>query len=194
MVNLGDGLRQLEETFQLTDLLLPFLLIFVIFYAILTKTNILGKDKRNWNTAVALVVALMAVIPHMLGYYPSGSDPVEIINNALPNVSIILVAIVMFLILIGLVGGNFDVAGTKLTGWVIILAAILIFIIFARAAGWLGPNLPSWLRWLNDSSTQALIVVILVLAVVVWFITREEKQTEGPKMWDDFGKWIKGKQ
>jgi hypothetical protein len=191
---LGDGLRQLEETFELTDLLLPFMLIFVIFYAILTKTNVLGKDKRNWNTAVALVVALIAVIPHLLGYYPAGSDPVEIINNALPNVAIIIVAIVMFLILIGLVGGDFDVAGTKLTGWVIILAAILIFVIFGRAAGWFGDRWPSWLRWLDDSSTQALIVVILVLAIVVWFITKDERQTEGLQFADNISKWLKGKQ
>jgi len=107
MVDLIRGLEVLERVGGLTDLLLPFVLIFTIIFAILQKTDILGKGKKNLNVALALVISLMVVIPHILQYYPDPQyDPVVIINSAIPNVSIIIVAVVMILLLIGLLGGE----------------------------------------------------------------------------------------
>jgi hypothetical protein len=189
-----DTLRNVEE-WGLTDVLLPFLLIFTIMFAILQKTNILGKEKRNWNTIIALIIALLFVIPHITNSYPAGRDLVDIINTALPNVSIVIVAIVMFLILIGLLGGEASWMGGTLSGWIAIIAAALVFIIFGRAAGWFARGTwPRWLWWLDDSQTQALIIVILVFGVIIWFITKGERK-EGPrfKFLSDIGDFFKGK-
>lgn len=188
-----DALRDLEK-WGLTDVLLPFLLIFTIFFAILQKTNVLGRDKKNWNITVAIVVGLLVVIPHITGSYPGGMDVVEIMNKALPNVSLVIVAIVMFLILVGLLGGDFDIAGKPLSGWIVILSAILVFFIFGRSAGWF-ERWPRWLWWLDDSETQALIIVILVFGIIIWFVTKDEsKKKEGPKFIDSIGKFLSGRQ
>ena len=89
---LQDFIRWLDDV-GVRDVMLPFLLIFTIFFAILQKTKVLGEGKKNMNLAVALVIALIVVIPHVTNDYPSEDvDPVAIMNKALPNVSIVLIA------------------------------------------------------------------------------------------------------
>jgi len=72
-------------------------LVFTIVFATLQKTKILGEDenkkpRKNFNAVIALVMGLAVVIPHVIGSYPPDGDVVNIINNALPNVSVVLVA------------------------------------------------------------------------------------------------------
>ena len=162
------------ENFGLTDALLPFLLIFTILFAILQKVQIFGKEKKNINVIVSLVIGLLVVIPHVTNSYPPGSDVVEIMNNAIPNVSIVIVAIVMVLILIGVFGSEVNVGGNSLAAWVAIIAFLAVGFIFGRAAGWFS-YMPSWLTWLDDPETQALVVVLLVFGILIWLVTKEPK-------------------
>ncbi|MBW2970838.1 hypothetical protein KY320_01610 [Candidatus Woesearchaeota archaeon] len=159
------------EALGLTDMLLPFLLIFTLVFAVLDKAKVFGKEKKNINMIVSLVIALLVVIPHVTGRYPPGGDVVEIINSAIPNVSVFIVAIVMLLIMIGVFGVNVNVAGTSLGGIVTLLAIIIIGVVFANSAGWFNMRMPSWLGFLNDPDTQALIVVLLMFGVIVAFVT-----------------------
>ena len=180
------------DTFQrldamgLTDVLLPFLLIFSIVFAVLNKAKLFGKDKKNIDVIVALVIALLVVIPHVTGTYPPGGDVVEIMNNAIPNVSIVIVAIVMLLIMIGVFGVNLDIAGSSLGGIIALLAALIVFFIFGRSAGWFGKNLPPWLGFLNNPDTMALIVVLLVFGIIVAFVTGDDDNRAGEGFMDFF--------
>jgi hypothetical protein len=122
--NLEEFVR-IMESWGLRDVMLPFLLIFVIFFAILAKVHIFGEGKKKYNLIVALVVALLFVIPHVLDKYPSNFDPVDIVNEALPNISIVIVAAIGALILIGALGGQVTQRPAYLTGGVIVVAAVI---------------------------------------------------------------------
>jgi hypothetical protein len=163
------------ESWGLTDALLPFLLIFVILFAILQKTKVLGEGKKNFNVIVSLVISLLVVIPHVTNSYPPEGDVVLIINTALPQVSIIFVAIIMLLVLIGILGGEAHWMGGSLSGWIAIISFIVIIWIFGRAAGWFS-YVPGWLRWIQDPDVWALIVILLVFGIVIWFITRDSEE------------------
>ena len=86
--------------FGLFDVILPFLLVFTIIFAILEKTRILGTAKikgeelpnRNLNSMVAFVVGLLTV---------ATANVVRTINESLPNVVLLTVVGVSFLIMIG---------------------------------------------------------------------------------------------
>lgn len=174
-----NGMMQLQEIGVL-DVILPFILIFTIVFAVMQKTKILGEDKdgkprKNFNGVIALVMGLAVVIPHVIHSYPSDeADVVLIINNALPNVSVVLVAVIMLLLIMGVFGGEVNIAGSGLAGWAVIFAIIATVVIFGHAANWF--NLPPWLGISNNSDTQALVVVILVFALIIWFITKEDKE------------------
>lgn len=173
------------------DVLLPFVLVFTIVFAIMQKTEILGKGKKNINTMIALVMGLAVVFPHVLGVYPERSDPVKIINDALPSVSIVLVAIVMLLLLIGLLGGEIKWLGTSISGWIAIICLLIILYIFGRAAGWWMGPLPNWLRWLDNEDTQAIIIILLVFGIIVWWITKDDSERKSnivTRVTDEIGK------
>ena len=84
------------QQYGVLDFLLPFLLVFTIIFAILQRTEILGKDKKNFNVVIALVLALLFIVPHMTGSYPLGYDPVQVINEALPSISLVAIAAVSY--------------------------------------------------------------------------------------------------
>jgi hypothetical protein len=183
-----DNFTMMLYDWGVMDVLLPFILVFTIVFATLQKTKILGEGKKQFNVMIALVMGLAVVIPHTTGAYVGwwGFDPVDVINQALPQVSIILVAIVMLLLIIGVFGNEFDIAGTSLAGWVVVIALIAVVLIFGSAVRWF--EMPVWLYFLQSSyELQALIVMILVFGVIIWFITKEPKKGEEER---GLGKWL----
>jgi hypothetical protein len=173
--NLEEFVRILES-WGLTDVLLPFILIFVVLFAILQKTRILGENQRRFNSVISLVISLAVVIPHVLGIYPRGGDIVEIINTAIPQVSIIIIAIVMLLLIVGILGGERNWMGGSLSGWVAILAVILILAIFGSAAGWWQGW--DWFHRFFGADAVAIVVMLLVFAIIVWWITKGDEADE----------------
>ncbi len=165
------GFSNLAYYFQqygVMDFLLPFLLVFTIIYAVLQRTKLLG-DKKNFNVIVALILALVFVVPHITGTYPLGYDPVQVMNETLPSISLVAVAAMMILILMGIFGASFAASFAP-----IIAIAAMVFVIYIFGAAlnlWTGPyDVFSW--WSSDLTE--LLIIILVFGLVVWFITKEK--------------------
>ena len=175
--NLEEFVRTMES-WGLTDVMLPFLLIFTIMFAVLQKTRILGEEKRQINMVVSLVFGLLVVIPHVTDSYPSGFDIVEVLNQALPSVSVVVVAVIMLLILIGLFGGEAKFLGAALPGWIAFLSLLVILFIFGNAAGWWGGQWGSWMTNFFGEDAIAIMIMILVFGIIIAFITGGEGERE----------------
>ncbi len=166
---------QILEGFGLTDVLLPFLLIFTISFVVLLRSGILAskpgaeqgdESGRKPSLIVALVMALGTVIPHVMGWYPSDYNVVMIINMSLPSVALWMVAIVMGLLLIGTVThGSFDPFAAIKGSWAVGIAAVVVGYIFMSSAGFF--NVPNFL---NDPDLQAVILILAVFGGVVALI------------------------
>lgn len=182
-MNFPDMIRYMADI-GVADVLFPFVLVFTVIFAIFQKVKIFGdaKEGKRFHVMIALVMAFAVVIPHVLNAYPPGADVVDIMNSALPNVSLVIVAILMFLLMIGIWGIEF--MGGSISGWIAILALLVVGYIFASSAGW-APEVPNWLSFLEDPDTQALIVIILVFGLIVWLITKEPKKKEDKGKFDD---------
>ncbi len=192
MVLVDDLIRSMEY-WSISDVLLPFILIFTVVYAVMQKSKILGKESDRFNVVIALVLAMSVVIPHVLDIYPKPSV-VDIINASLPQVSLIVVAIIMFLVIIGIFAKEIEFAGASLTGWAVLLALISVFSIFGSNAGWF--SMPSFLSFLNNPEMQSLVVIILVFGIIIWFVTHEPNKKGkgiGHGIGEIFGEWMKGK-
>ncbi|MCM2325906.1 MAG: hypothetical protein NDI94_05560 [Candidatus Woesearchaeota archaeon] len=161
------------ENLGLLDVLLPFILIFTIAFAVLQKSKILGPHAYRFNVMVGFVIGLAAVIPHVIG---RGPDVVVIINAALPNVSLLMVASMMVLLLIGVFGNDINIAGTNLASVVVLFSIIAVGYTFVAAAGY--ANLPTFL----DQETIDLLIALIIFGVIVNFITADpeaKKKDEG---------------
>ncbi len=154
---------------------LTFVLVFSVSYFLLKKIKLFGSDEKSKiHMILALILAIAAITPHFTNtYYGYGEtvDVVEIVNNALPSVSLLIVAIVLFLIVIAVFGVDLKLpGGTLLSGLVVIFSLLAIVYIFFTSAG----VIVDWnfLYWLDEDLKQ-IILVLLVMAVVIYFITSE---------------------
>jgi len=204
------------DRWGVSDVLLPFILVFAVVYAILLKIKFV-EDKKGINVTIALVMALTVVIPHITNRYPAGMDVVDMINRVIPNIMLVGVAVLLFLLLVGIfkveaanladVGYSFislvlvniwtAAAYPEITTFILIVSALAIGItlvvgegqaffgrlpiifgitiamIFHYTIGW-GSGLPSYLRFLNNSVFQTLVIGVLVFFFFMAFITREK--------------------
>ena len=180
------------ESWGLIDVLLPFLLIFTLIFAVLEKSKILGEEKKNLNTAIALIFALIVVIPHITGNLPAGYDPVLVINSALPSVSLVVVAVISLMIMIGVFAHEKIYLGLTMPGWIAFISVILLIIIFGSAAGWWTTGFDDWLDSTFGSDALAVFIMIVVFGVIIAFVTGGEGEREKVGMMKrigmDFGK------
>ncbi|MBI4145921.1 hypothetical protein HY489_01135 [Candidatus Woesearchaeota archaeon] len=164
------------------DALLPFLLIFALIFAILMKIKIFkqeGKDvgDRRLNGIIAMVISAMVVAPHVMRVYPPQADPVLMLLSILPSSAVILVVMFMVLVLLGMVAeiptvGLWAVA----FGALVILGLVVLTTVYPAFT-------PAWFAMSPD--TVALIVVLIIFGLVVYFVMREEPPATGGG-WDAF--------
>lgn len=163
------------------DVVLPFLLVFTIVFAILEKTKVFGTEKigasereeskKNLNAMAAFVIAFFVI---------ASSRLVEIITEVSANMVVLLMASVLFLLLIGSFHkeekeGFFLQNGLIKNSFIVIMAAGLIAIFLhalkdAQGMTWLEIVL-NWLSqfWGNEgvASTVLGLIVILILYMIV---------------------------
>lgn len=166
--NLISALQQ----YGFVDLVIPFVLIFAVMFAILQKVNLFpDKEGKKYNTIISIATALLIVIPHVLS--PSPSDAVSVINKFLPEFVFITFALLILMMLLGLVGGAKEAtSGAYIIGIAAILAVIYLAIVILNAVSPTA-GLPAFL---SDPNFQAIVIVILVLGLVIYYINRDESQ------------------
>tara|TARA_Y100000310_G_C20689951_1_gene821589 strand:- start:1558 stop:2031 length:474 start_codon:yes stop_codon:yes gene_type:complete len=138
--------------------------------------KLFGDNKKNFNVVIALVLALLFIAPHMTGSYPGGYNPVQVLNEALPSVSLVAVAAIMLLLLLGIFGRDL---GESLMPIIAVVAIGFVIYIFGATSAlnlWTGPA--TTFSWWTDELTE-LLVIILIFGLIVWFITRDTGESKG---------------
>lgn len=145
-----------------TEMLLPFLLVFVLVFAILQKSKILGNGTAQVDALVGLVIGLILIgIP----------GPRDIIVSSMGWLAVGVAAILVFMILYGFVAGDLSddknmPMGVKIAFGV--LAFVFTAWIFLYVTP-LGSNI--WDSFTTSSDIWMNVVMIaLVLGVVAFAI------------------------
>ena len=145
--------------------MLPFVFMFVLVFAILQKTKILGSDKKQLDAIVAGVIALIFV---------SVAYPKMVVGNLILVLTIAIVLIFVGLLIWGfLVGGEAKVtlSETWLKWVVAIIIIIFVILAFFWSAG-INPQVMDLLfnqSWSNTFWTNLsfIVVVAILMAVVI---------------------------
>ncbi len=159
-------------------LVLPFVLIFTIVFAVMQATKILG-GKKNIDAIIGLVFGFLLIRNQTI---------VTTINTFLPNISLLVVVILMILLVIGTFMGHTEWShGVK--GLAAVLAVIVVLWIFG-ASYWNRFGIPDPFSGLS-SETKGVIAFIAILVVIIFFVTRESDEKKGlGKRLENFGKAI----
>ncbi len=124
-----------EETIILqhwlfTKFILPFLLVFLIAFAILEKTKVLGEGNKQLNALVAFVIGFIFV---------GVAGPGLMVSNLMLFLGVALVIIFVTLLIWGAVSGNanLDIITSNTTAKIVFFALIVLVIGYASlwAAG-----------------------------------------------------------
>jgi hypothetical protein len=167
------------------DVILPFLLIFSIMFAVLEKTRVFGTEdmpdgkgkstRKNINSIVAFVVAFLVI---------ASSKMVGWINTALPRIVLLVLVSICFLLLIGTFFSEKEEVYLEKGPWrtfFMILMFAGVVLIFAGVIT-VGDTDTTWLDWIydklvnhfNDISVSAIVMLIVVIGLM-YFITKEPK-------------------
>ena len=162
----------------LFDVVLPFLLVFTVVFAIMEKTKVLGTEhqdgheytKKNLNAIASFVIAFLVI---------AAKELVAIINETVAKAVIVLFFSVLFLLLVG----SFHKEGEPMYlqgGWkiafdiIVFLAISGIFLDSIKTA-----DGKTWLQRLGDftgSGNDQLAGSLILMAIIVLFIVYAVKE------------------
>ena len=151
-----------------TEMLLPFLLVFVVVFAILQKSKVLGEGKSQIDAIVALVVGLLLIgVP----------GPRNIIVGIMPWMAVGIAVILVFLILYGFVAGDLSKAPNWMKALFGILAGLFTLAVVLCISG-LGNIISGWFSWSGSSDIwmNVLMIALIIGAVVVAIIGGKKKK------------------
>lgn len=163
------------------DVILPFLLIFTITFAILEKTKVFGVEsvdgktytKKNLNSLASFAISFFAV---------ASAQVTQAIIHISANAVILLLASVLFLTLVGSFHGESE-KGFALQGpWNALFIAIMFAGLFGIFLNAIETGGKTWLQlvfdWLSQFSSNVSVASIIMIAFVVaamFYITKAEK-------------------
>ncbi len=89
------------QNFAFLDLVLPFILIFTILFVFIRRYEAFND---RIALVLSLVIALITIMTHQFGLYPPCWDVVDIINGAMPKITLFIIAIAVMFIVLSMVG------------------------------------------------------------------------------------------
>ena len=171
------------ETIGIFDVVLPFLLVFTIVFAILEKTKVFGTDdiggvkysKKNLNAITAFCIAFLVIASAQL---------VEILTKVSSQIVVLLFLSVFFLLLVGSFAKEgepiFLEGGWKTTFIVIMFVGILGIFLNALKTDSGETWLEKATNYIAGGSNDKIVGSIVLLGVMVMFIAfivKEPKQS-----------------
>lgn len=160
------------------DVVLPFLLVFTIIFAIFEKTQIFGTEKiegkeltkKGLNAMVAFVIAFFVI---------ASSQIVEIITDVSAQVVVLLLSVIFFLMLIGTFFKKDE--PTALEGkWrtffmtILFIGIVLIFLNAIKTEGvsWLEIIIMFFVEYASTAALASVLLIAFIIIFIVW-VTKE---------------------
>ncbi|MGM5488358.1 MAG: hypothetical protein ACQESG_05400 [Nanobdellota archaeon] len=183
MTSVFRGILDFFHKIGIYDVVLPFLLVFTIVFAIFEKTRVLGVDvhsdkkytKKNLNAMVAFVIAFFVI---------ASSQLVEIITQVSSQMVILLLLSVFFLLLVGSFYGHSDEPFALSDTWkkvftvIMFLGIVSIFLMAIKTE-----DGTPWLEWFlmylyqNASSTAVASILLMIIVIgLMLFVVYDKKE------------------
>ena len=142
--------------------IVSFLLVFVVVYALLAKTKILG-DNAVIHLFISFLLSIMFIVNVSL---------VDFVNFSSAWFVVFFVTVFLVLVLIGFTHGKIDVIMKPWVAWVLLAAVIIFFIIssaytFNWAVNWDAVNNWFYIDWFG------MVLLLAIAGVVSWVLARK---------------------
>ncbi len=155
------------------DLLLPFLLVFTLIFAVLQKISLFGKDKHNIDMIVALVMSI---------FFLNNTYLIFILQKFLPSVSLILIVVLMFLLVFGLFGKKTEFK-EHMRGWAFLFSLVAILFalfsdLFVPGGMYPGYGVGGFLDGLFGPGNTAMVWALVFIVIFMMWIKPKDKEED----------------
>ena len=161
--------------FGFFDVVLPFLLVFTIVFAVLEKTMILGsqedKPKKNLNSITAFSIAFFVI---------AATNIVGVLQQSLPQITLILIIIICLMLLVGSFMGSeeFSFKNNKyikffLSGFIILsVTAIFLGAIKTSSGNSVLTEIWNYIQdnWLTGPVFSGLVFLAIIVLVIIYVL------------------------
>ena len=181
MVSAFRSVIEFFEEVGLYDVVLPFLLVFTIVFAILEKTRVFGTEKIDGNEYSKK--NLNAVAAFVIGFFVIASSKlVEIITTVSSYTVLLLLLSVLFLLLVGsfMKEGEGGFLKGNWNYFFMILMFVGIVLIFIYALGW-WDQVWDFFRFQTGGEVVGSIILLVIIVLFIWYITKSEPHKVGKK-------------
>ena len=185
MASVFRGILDFFHQIGIYDVVLPFLLVFTIVFAILEKTRVLGTDeiegksypKKNLDSMVSFVVAFFVI---------ASSRLVELITEVSANMVVLLLLSIFFLLLVG----SFYEEGKepfalqdnwkKLFVWIMFVGIVAIFLHAIKTSDGT-PWLTWFINYIYQNATSTMVASVIFIIIIIGFMFWVVYEPKGSK-------------
>ena len=144
------------ESEIVSQMILPFLLVFVVVFAILQKSKILGEGKEKIDALASLAIALLLVaIP----------QPRGIVVGLMPWLAVGVIVILVYLLLYGMVVG--DLSAGKVPEWMKKTFAALAAIFTAGIVIYVSGLWKVFFEWSSVEGNGDIWISVVMIVVII---------------------------
>lgn len=161
------------------DVVLPFLLTFVIVYAILDKTMIFGKEPGTQDLPRKSINALVAFVSGFLVI--ASAQLVEVLTTISARMVVVMLLITLFLMMAGMFfKGEEDFKKHLSEKWnSLFIGVILVGVVFVFLASIKTVRGTTWLDelvlWLSQFMTSTAVASVLLIAFIIGVVYYVQK-------------------
>ena len=142
--------------------IVSFLLVFIVVYALLAKTEVLGENQFI-HLFVSFLLAILFVVE---------VDLVNFVNFSSAWFVVFIVCVVLILALVGFTQGGLDFIQNKWIAWVMVAVLIGFFIISsAFTFNWAVNWVMVWDWFYTD--WFSLVLLLIIAGVVAWVVAKK---------------------
>lgn len=155
----------------LTSFLYPFLLVFFILFAVLEKTQLFGKEKKQINAFVAFIIGLIFV---------SAVAPKLILGDLILFLTIGIVIVFVVLLLWGFINGEeakFGGKGVKIISAIAVLIAVFIAVLFITDSFTGLVDILFGQSWSKDLWVNVVFILVLAGAIAAVLVGTKYKKS-----------------
>jgi hypothetical protein len=151
---------QYLEDFGFFEVVLPFLLVFSITFALLEKIGLFARQGTQSNKGVNIIVSFIAAF-----LFVRNITLIEFVQNLVPATSMILLVALMFIMVAGIFTSSGNWTGAVLSIAMVVAIIALIWSMVYYADTDLGVDLPSF-----DFSDRDWVILVFLAAFVIGLI------------------------
>ena len=141
--------------------LFGFLFVFVIVFALLEKTKLLGENKFI-SILISFIVAII---------FATMTSVREYVEQVTPWFAVLIIALFFILIIIGLSQQKIDAIMKPGFVWVFIIVLIIVFLLSATKVFSLWSGVKDFVT--NEARIAGAIILLIIAAIAAWVVGKK---------------------